>query len=70
MIAQVIMVYFHFKLQHILCTLGGLYLDDFKDFDDHCELIALGLSAVSGPGFRGAMVHNGHLSRFILHLRV
>ncbi|KAF8341361.1 uncharacterized protein EI90DRAFT_3011980 [Cantharellus anzutake] len=46
LIAEVIMVFFHYKLQHIPQRLGELYLDNFKDFNDHRELIALALSAI------------------------
>jgi hypothetical protein len=57
MIAEVIMVFFNYKLQHVSQRLGELYLDNFKDFNDHCELIALALSAVSGTKVWGTAIH-------------
>jgi hypothetical protein len=57
MITEVIMVFFNYKLQHVSQHLGELYLDDFKDFNDHCKLIALALSAVSGTKVWGTAIH-------------
>ncbi|KAF8330154.1 uncharacterized protein EI90DRAFT_3124587 [Cantharellus anzutake] len=45
-ISDVITVFFQFKFQYISRTLGESYLDEFKNFNDHHELIALALSAI------------------------